>query len=138
MRKSTSSLTRLDTNTGYGYQWWTLPGFNVFYAAGLYGQHIFVAPDADLVFVTTSAVSSSQHNQLLELFTDYVLTAVTDQGSQGGTQPGQATQDPQGIPGFPMTSLILGLIAASILLGLRKPLLSPSKCHHRQIAIARM
>jgi CubicO group peptidase (beta-lactamase class C family) len=39
---------------GYGFQWWTVPGSNAFYALGLEGQYIFVDPDTRTVIVKLS------------------------------------------------------------------------------------
>jgi CubicO group peptidase (beta-lactamase class C family) len=39
---------------GYGYQWWTVPHSNAFYALGLQGQYIYIDPDSDTVVVKLS------------------------------------------------------------------------------------
>jgi CubicO group peptidase (beta-lactamase class C family) len=75
---STSTFTKLDTDTGYGYQWWTSLGY--YYAAGLYGQYIFVTPDKDLVVVFSSNIRQGEypHERLLR---DYILSAILDDTS---------------------------------------------------------
>ncbi len=42
-----------DDPLGYGYQWWLLPNGR-FQALGVYGQMIYIAPDADVVIVKLS------------------------------------------------------------------------------------
>ena len=46
----------------YGYGWWMddLAGRRIYYAWGFGGQYIFVAPDLDLVVVTTSSVAMGE------------------------------------------------------------------------------
>ena len=39
---------------GYGFQWWTVPGSEAFYAAGLQGQFIYVDPATRTVVVKLS------------------------------------------------------------------------------------
>lgn len=39
---------------GYGYQWWTIPNSNAYYALGLEGQFIYVDPDTRTVIVKLS------------------------------------------------------------------------------------
>jgi CubicO group peptidase (beta-lactamase class C family) len=41
---------------GYGYQWWTFPEENIYYASGSYEQKIFVCPNEDLVVVFTGEI----------------------------------------------------------------------------------
>lgn len=57
--KSTQTYNLLEENSGYGYQWWTFPQINVYYASSLYGQSIFIAPKNDLVVVFTAEISSN-------------------------------------------------------------------------------
>ncbi|MBL7940751.1 MAG: hypothetical protein JNL43_15425, partial [Flavobacteriales bacterium] len=40
---------------GYGYLWWAFPDSRAFEAQGLYGQHVFIEPDENLVVVTWNA-----------------------------------------------------------------------------------
>jgi hypothetical protein len=39
---------------GYGYQWWTVPDSNAFYAVGLQGQFLYIDPDTQTVAVKLS------------------------------------------------------------------------------------
>ena len=77
---STRTFTRLEADTGYGYQWWTNPSLNYYYAAGLYGQYIFVMPDEDLLVVFSSNVRQGEypHQNLLE---NYILASILDNTS---------------------------------------------------------
>jgi CubicO group peptidase (beta-lactamase class C family) len=70
---ATSSFTTFGGHTGYGYQWWTLPNYGVYYAAGRNGQFIFVVPHLDIVAVFTSGIYSMDHNLPLSMFTEFIL-----------------------------------------------------------------
>jgi CubicO group peptidase (beta-lactamase class C family) len=56
VNKSTQTYNFFQENNGYGYQWWTLPQSNIYYASGLYGQRIYVAPENDMVVVFTANI----------------------------------------------------------------------------------
>lgn len=75
---STGTFTQLNSYEGYGYQWWTLPAIGAFYAAGLYGQFIFVVPEQDLVVAFTSGFYASERPQNPEILYEYILPAVID------------------------------------------------------------
>ncbi len=60
---------------GYGYQWWIYPTHNAYVAQGRYGQTIFVAPDLDLIVVTTAAIEEG-HDPIYDLIDNYILPAV--------------------------------------------------------------
>jgi CubicO group peptidase (beta-lactamase class C family) len=71
VQKSVATFTQFDNYTGYGYQWWTDPGLGMYYAAGLYGQFIFVIPDHDIVVAFTSGMSNDAaypHDNLVARF----------------------------------------------------------------------
>ena len=104
---STSTLTSLNDDQGYGYQWWTMPEVDVFHASGLYGQGIFVSPEEDIVFVLTAGISPSQHGLEHRLMTDYVLEAVAEETPPPPDDEGDSS--PRGIPGFPQVATIIGL-----------------------------
>ena len=105
VHQSTSSLTTLDEETGYGYQWWTMPRLNAYKASGLYGQQIFVSPDENIVLVFTAHISPTQHALEESLFETYVLASITD-----NPQSEDTTRD--GIPGYQIQVILIGLIAA--------------------------
>jgi CubicO group peptidase (beta-lactamase class C family) len=71
--KSTQSYNFFHENSGYGYQWWIFPQSNVYYASGLYGQSIYVAPENDVVVVFTADISS---NLILDNLFNSILSAV--------------------------------------------------------------
>jgi CubicO group peptidase (beta-lactamase class C family) len=71
--KSTQTYNLFEENSGYGYQWWTFPQINVYYASGLYGQSIYVAPEKDMVVVFTTDISS---NLILNNLFNSILSAV--------------------------------------------------------------
>ncbi len=74
---STSTYTTLDDQYGYGYLWWTLHDIGVFYAAGMWGQYIFVAPDYNLVAVFTSGLIG-QSDEIRQMLREYILASVLD------------------------------------------------------------
>ena len=78
VNESTSTVTTLSSTRGYAYQWWTMPDLGVYFAAGLYGQYIFVSPEHDLVAVFTSGYSSGDSDENPSMFRDFILDAVTD------------------------------------------------------------
>jgi CubicO group peptidase (beta-lactamase class C family) len=59
---------------GYGYQWW-LDGNGIFFAAGLYGQYIYVVPHLDMVVVVTSESDSTDLTDPLDVIRRNVLPA---------------------------------------------------------------
>jgi CubicO group peptidase (beta-lactamase class C family) len=76
VRAATQKYTETDSTIGlgYGYQWWTYPSYGAYAALGRDGQTIFVAPDLDLVVVTTAQVNG--HDALFALIEEYVVPAV--------------------------------------------------------------
>ena len=82
VNSSMSTFTSLDAETGYGYQWWTNPSWNYYYAAGLYGQYIFVVPEEDLLVIFTSTVRQGEypHQRLLQ---EYILESIQESTSLG-------------------------------------------------------
>lgn len=69
-------LTHVETgdgDAGYGYQWWILPSLDGYAALGMKGQMIFVAPDLDLVVVTTANMDG--HEAIFHLLDQYILPA---------------------------------------------------------------
>jgi CubicO group peptidase (beta-lactamase class C family) len=70
---ATSSFTMFGNHEGYGYQWWTLPNYGAYFAAGRNGQFIFVVPHLDIVAVFTSGIYTMDHNLPLTMFTEFIL-----------------------------------------------------------------
>jgi CubicO group peptidase (beta-lactamase class C family) len=56
---TTNRVADLGPQGGYGYGWWTTD-HGLFYANGRGGQFIFVAPDRDLVVVSTAGAAPEQ------------------------------------------------------------------------------
>lgn len=77
VQNSVETITNVDTNRGYGMQWWTSPSGDYFYAAGLYGQYIVVVPRFDLIIVFTSGSGNPDYPHL-RFVDDYVIPAVED------------------------------------------------------------
>ncbi|GAA1899896.1 hypothetical protein [Streptantibioticus ferralitis] len=69
---------------GYGNQWWTLGGARrPFTGVGIFGQYLYVDPEADVVIVKTSAWPDADDERDLETVTAF--QAIADRiGSDGG------------------------------------------------------
>jgi len=70
----TKSTTNVISN--YGYLWWVNSVFEYYYAAGLYGQRIYVAPESNVVCVITT--SSEESSFVDQAFMSYVLGSVSN------------------------------------------------------------
>jgi len=73
VRASTRTITEINNQEGYGYQWWTNPALDFYYAAGRNGQFIIVVPDQDIVAVFTSGIYNDDHNLPLRIFQNFIL-----------------------------------------------------------------
>jgi CubicO group peptidase (beta-lactamase class C family) len=62
---------------GYGYQWWTFPEMNVYFASGHYEQKIYVYPEEDLVVVFTANIADADPHPTDSLFLNHILPATT-------------------------------------------------------------
>jgi CubicO group peptidase (beta-lactamase class C family) len=83
VRNTTTMTTMLTPTHGYAAQWHTMPDLDVYYAAGLYGQYIFVSPENDLVVVFTSGYGMNDYDEDPQMLRDYILPAVSDFETQG-------------------------------------------------------
>ena len=110
--QSTSSLTTLNEETGYGYQWWIMPKLNSFRASGLYGQQIFVYPDEDIVFVLTAHLSPSQHALEESFFEEYILASISNHQSS-------TDDEPISIQGYTFSAIIAGLVLSIMILNVK-------------------
>jgi CubicO group peptidase (beta-lactamase class C family) len=72
--QATRRHTSTDGDLGYGYQWWTYPRWNAFAALGRDGQTIWVAPDYDLIVVTTAATAG--HDPIFDLIDRFIMPTV--------------------------------------------------------------
>ena len=84
VNESTKALiTDVELGSGYGYQWWcgktniNNQVIEVYYAAGMGGQYIFVCPSLNLVAVITSSPIGNPLGELRPqvMMTDYILPA---------------------------------------------------------------
>ena len=74
VKAATQKHTDTDNILGYGYQWWIYPSYGAYAALGLYGQMVFVAPEANLIVVTTAGLDN--HNEIFRLVEESILPAV--------------------------------------------------------------
>jgi CubicO group peptidase (beta-lactamase class C family) len=77
---SSSSQVTLDSETGYGYQWWIHPTLEAYAAHGYENQHIFVIPDHDIIVVITAANNNLDIYPLIE---NYILPSATIPAGSG-------------------------------------------------------
>ena len=75
---STTTITRLNDLQGYSKQWWTLPDYGIYFAAGLYGQYIFVVPEHDIVVAFNSRIGQGENYPHIDLMIDYILQSTNE------------------------------------------------------------
>ncbi len=75
VQASVQSYSLLNQYHGYGYQWHTNPELDMYYAAGLYGQYIYVIPENDIVVAFTSSMGINDPYPHESLVVNYVLAA---------------------------------------------------------------
>jgi CubicO group peptidase (beta-lactamase class C family) len=73
----TATARHINGGFGYGYQWWNYAPPNTYMAMGRAGQIIFVAPDMDLIVVTTADIAEG-HEPIYALLDNYILPAVKE------------------------------------------------------------
>ena len=74
IKKATQKHIDTDDEFDYGYQWWINPRLGAYMALGLYGQTVFVVPEADLIVVTTAKLEN--HDEIFRLIEAYILPAI--------------------------------------------------------------
>jgi CubicO group peptidase (beta-lactamase class C family) len=109
VKKSTTTLTKPYAALGYGYQWWTTPSLNMYTCRGLYNQMIYVLPDQDTIVAITGDMKSGSTDNYI---TNYILASIEAYTPQ--STPTQNT----GIPAYPTTSTVAGIITATIALAI--------------------
>lgn len=77
VKVATTAHVQTDGRLGYGYQWWIYDTHNAYTALGRDGQTIFVAPDQELVVVTTAAMRGG-HDPIFSLIDNFILPSVTE------------------------------------------------------------
>jgi CubicO group peptidase (beta-lactamase class C family) len=75
VQAATQKRSSTDGTLGYGYQWWIYDKYGAYTALGRYGQTIFVAPNANLVIVTT-ALSEDNNDRIFALIDKYIMPAI--------------------------------------------------------------
>jgi CubicO group peptidase (beta-lactamase class C family) len=76
VEKATQQHVTTEGEDGYGYQWWILPSVGGYAALGRYGQTIFVAPEQDMIIVTTA--EEPDHENIFRLIKDFILKAAVE------------------------------------------------------------
>jgi CubicO group peptidase (beta-lactamase class C family) len=71
---ATQKQVSTEGEDGYGYQWWVFPEMGGYAALGMYGQTVFVAPEQDLIVVTTA--NEANHDRIFNLIKNFILKAV--------------------------------------------------------------
>lgn len=74
VQAATKNHTVTDGELGYGYQWWVYPSYGAYVALGHLGQTIFVAPEADLIVVTTANIGD--HAQIFQMIDEYIIPSI--------------------------------------------------------------
>jgi len=76
VKDSTKVQSSFNYNSGYGYEsWWTYQAENMYYAAGIYGQKIFIVPSLDLVVVFTGTIYTDVDTYNHNFMTNYIIPA---------------------------------------------------------------
>ncbi|MBE0526632.1 MAG: serine hydrolase [Candidatus Thorarchaeota archaeon] len=106
VHNTTTTVTTLNSISGYSRQWWTMPDYGVYHTAGLYGQYIFVAPELDIVAVFTSGYGANDVDENPQMVRDYILSAVL--GYEPPDSPGGFGIVPQiTIAAFSLVAVVL-------------------------------
>jgi CubicO group peptidase (beta-lactamase class C family) len=71
---ATTSQIPAGDRLDYGYQWWIVRESSAYVALGRDGQTIYVAPDQDIIVVTTANLTGN-HDPILDLIEDAILPA---------------------------------------------------------------
>jgi CubicO group peptidase (beta-lactamase class C family) len=106
-------------NYGYGYQWWTAPSLNAYFAWGNYEQKIVVLPEDDLVVIFTARLDDYRVEH--ELLENYIIPAVasgsdlTESTSDTTTTTSTTTNLNENTSRFSSLSLIIGISFLTIL-----------------------
>ncbi|MFX0209621.1 MAG: serine hydrolase domain-containing protein [Candidatus Hodarchaeota archaeon] len=67
----------IDQQYGYGFQWWSAPPLNLFFATGGGGQYIIIKPDVNLVVAITASKYIEDHFYVFrEVFKSYILDSL--------------------------------------------------------------
>lgn len=86
--RSTKPHIAAAPNGHYGFHWWV--GTQSFFASGIFGQHLIVAPERRLVAAMCSTLRSGDTNLPRQLFEKYVLF--------DPARPAQSTEDRTELP----------------------------------------
>ncbi len=79
VNESTTHLTenqRKGSYIGYGLHWWTVPGLNLYFTAGLYGQEMYVDTTHNMIAVFTGSVPVDEAPPWLSIVYDYILPSL--------------------------------------------------------------
>ena len=94
---------------GYGYQWWTYPLIEGYFASGYGGQHIYVVPHLDLVVVFTAYPYSDGPDPSYDIMAGYINSSIMGEGPPSGML---SSSDMIGI-------LCVAILAVAVLIDIR-------------------
>lgn len=66
---------------GYGYQWWTLPTLDIYNAAGLEGQNLYIDNNHELIVAITASHSRYESHPNDQILYEYILASIVDERS---------------------------------------------------------
>lgn len=69
---------------GYGYQWWTLPTLDIYNAAGLEGQNLYIDNEHDLVVAMTASHPRYDAHPNDQILYQYILASIVNTESSTG------------------------------------------------------
>jgi CubicO group peptidase (beta-lactamase class C family) len=82
---STTTITQVNSNNGYSKQWWTHPELNMYFAAGLYGQYIFVVPKHDIIVTFNSGLGRTEFHPHTTLVDRFILDSIIEESDTQNT-----------------------------------------------------
>ncbi|MHA1290508.1 MAG: serine hydrolase domain-containing protein [Candidatus Thorarchaeota archaeon] len=69
---------------GYGYQWWTLPTLDIYNAAGLEGQNLYIDNEHDLIVAMTASHPRYHAHPNDQILYQYILASIGNTESSTG------------------------------------------------------
>ncbi|MHA1480278.1 MAG: serine hydrolase domain-containing protein, partial [Candidatus Thorarchaeota archaeon] len=102
---STTTITQINDLEGYAKQWWTFPELGIYFAAGLYGQYIYVVPEHDIVVAFNSRIGQGDYYPHHDLVIDYILQSTNE------------VSEAQNLNNILMISIAIAIVVPTIIAG---------------------